>query len=96
APVTVGTPDTQPPTLPTNLQAAVNGSDVTLTWNPSTDPSGINGYAVFRNGAYIGWASTPTYTDTGLPNGTYTYSLRAFDTIGNRTARVEFAPVTIG
>ncbi len=89
---TVAGPDTDPPTLPTNLQANANGNDVTLTWDPSTDPSGLDGYAVYRNGAYIGWATTPTYTDTGLPNGTYTYSLRAYDNLGNRTARAPSTP----
>ena len=95
-PVTIGAPDTDPPTLPTDLQTQVDATDVTLTWNPSTDPSGLDGYAIYRNGAYIGWTRTATYTDTSLTNGTYTYSLRAYDNLGNRTTRVTFDPVTIG
>src|SRR6185369_10948190 len=57
-PVSATTPaaqanDTTPPSVPTNVAAAaVTGSStqIRVTWNASTDASGIAGYRVLRNG----------------------------------------------
>jgi uncharacterized repeat protein (TIGR03806 family) len=75
-------PDTLAPTVPTNLVANVlSSSSIRLTWTASTDTSGISGYRVYRDGAQIGIAATPVYTDsTGLAaSTTYTYTVAAVD-----------------
>jgi fibronectin type 3 domain-containing protein len=45
--------DTTPPSIPTNVTAeAQSTSSILVSWNASTDSSGISGYKVFRdNGA---------------------------------------------
>jgi chitodextrinase len=95
-PVTVGGPDTELPSVPTGLTAEVNGSSVILTWSPSTDNRGVTGYAVFRNGAYIGWATGTTFANVDVPAGTYNYTLRAFDAANNRSDRSAPLSVTVG
>jgi hypothetical protein len=79
--------DTVAPSVPTGLSATVSGSTVTLTWQPSTDNVRLDGYAVYRNGAYVGWARTATFTNLAVPAGTWRYDLRAYDAAGNRSAR---------
>ena len=71
---TVG--DVIPPATPLNLTAAASGADVTLNWLSNTEPD-LAGYNVFRSSAQ-GWMKlnpslvlNPTFTDAGLPNGTY-------------------------
>src|SRR5439155_1644055 len=47
--VAPATPDTQPPTTPSNLTAtAVSGSQINLSWTASTDNVGVTGYPVER------------------------------------------------
>ncbi|WP_060862650.1 carbohydrate binding domain-containing protein [Paenibacillus riograndensis] len=67
------------PTAPTNLAVSVKtDKTVTLTWNASTDSSGIAGYDVYRNNAKVGSSTTTTYKDTGLTaETTYTYKVIA-------------------
>ena len=52
---------------PANLQAAVTGSNnqVTLTWSPVQEPtSGIDHYAIYRDGSPYATSTTTSYTDT--------------------------------
>ncbi|WP_157771439.1 carbohydrate binding domain-containing protein, partial [Paenibacillus sonchi] len=67
------------PTAPSNLASSVKtDKTVTLTWNASTDTSGIAGYDVYRNNAKVGSSTTTTYKDTGLTaETTYTYKVIA-------------------
>jgi len=79
-------PDTQPPTAPTNLTATLNGTtQVSLGWGASTDNVGVTGYNVLRNGSKIASiAPTTSYTDnTVASNNTYTYTVTAVDAAGN-------------
>jgi chitodextrinase/ubiquinone biosynthesis protein Coq4 len=81
--------DTTPPTVPTNLAAvASRAPSVALTWTASTDANGVAGYDVFRNAAQIASVGAVTsYTDTTVAGGTtYTYAVRARDTVGNTSA----------
>ena len=74
ASATTQSPDTQPPTAPTNLTAtAISGSQINLSWTASTDNVGVTGYLVERcqgagcnNFAQIGTTVGTTYNDTGL------------------------------
>jgi hypothetical protein len=82
---------------PTGLAATAGNATVTLTWNAV---SGATGYAVKRGAASGGpftlvasltGASTTTYTDTGLTNGTtYYYVVSASNAAG---ASPDSAPI---
>ena len=53
-----------------------------MTWNASTDASGISGYRVFRDGVAtpVATVTTPSFTDSGLAaNTTYGYTVSAVD-----------------
>jgi chitodextrinase len=84
-----GTPssDSQPPTAPTGLlAAAVSSSQISLTWNASTDNVGVVGYNVYRDGTIVGTPSTTNYSDTGLnPSTKYIYTVTARDAAGNES-----------
>ncbi len=83
APVTV-------PAVPTNLQATAGNTQISLTWTAST---GATSYNVKRSttsgGPYTKIASptSPSYTDTGLTNGTpYYYVVTAVNSSGESAA----------
>jgi hypothetical protein len=101
-PVTVGSADIKPPTVPANLVATVSpsGSDVTLNWSASTDNVKVAGYGVYRRTVgSTAWTKlgtgdvlppttgSPTYTDAGVATGAYEYTVDAVDTSGNRSAQ---------
>jgi uncharacterized repeat protein (TIGR03806 family) len=75
--------DTTPPSVPTNVTAAAQGSSqIVVSWSASTDASGISAYRVYRNGGTtpIATVQTTSYTDNGLTAATaYSYAVRAVD-----------------
>ena len=77
-------PDTSPPTAPCPLTATASSStQVSLSWEPSTDNVGVTGYRVYRNGVEVSVTTSPGYTDSALaPATTYSYTVRAFDAAG--------------
>jgi len=79
------TPDVVAPTAPTVLSAvAVSSTQITLSWNASTDNVGVTGYRIYRNGSPVGNSSSTSYTDSGLISATtYTYTVAALDAAGN-------------
>jgi fibronectin type 3 domain-containing protein len=85
------TPDTIPPSPPTNVTAvAVSGTQVRLSWTASTDNVGVTGYQVQRiQGATtktIGTSASTSYLDsTASPNTTYYYTISAYDAAGNHS-----------
>ncbi|MFI5649338.1 glycoside hydrolase family 6 protein [Kitasatospora sp. NPDC051705] len=76
------------PTVPGGL--AVTGAtstSVSLSWTASTDPAGVTGYSVYRNGAKVATVATTGYTDTGLsPATAYQYTVTAQDAAGKVSA----------
>lgn len=70
-----------------NLNADVEGSNVTLTWDaPEAGGATLQGYLIFRDGTQIGMlsASKPrTFTDSNRPDGVYEYCIRAKYAQGN-------------
>ncbi len=90
--------DCQPPSQPQNLTAiAVSGTQVDLSWNASTDNTGVTGYDIFRNSAKIATVGggTTSYPDNSVSPGTsYTYVVVAFDAAGNRSPASSSASVT--
>ena len=46
---TPAVPDSQAPTVPTNLKSTVaSSSQINLSWTASTDNVGVTGYAIYR------------------------------------------------
>jgi len=80
--------DTTAPTAPSSVRSlTITTSSAIITWNPSTDNTAVSGYHVYRNGVFIGDATTLTYTVTSLTGGTaYTFTVKAFDASGNTSA----------
>ncbi|GGR98054.1 hypothetical protein GCM10010169_48290 [Micromonospora fulviviridis] len=95
-PVSVTTPDADPPTLPTDLQAAAAGPNrVELSWGAATDDSGVAGYRVYRDGTAIATTTGQTFTDTtALSETSYSYTVSAFDGAGNSSGPGAPAAVT--
>lgn len=78
--------DESPPSTPTGLTATQAPGQVTLTWNASTDDSGVAGYEVRRDGALLGSPAGTSFTDTTVqPGASYSYTVTALDTAGNRS-----------
>jgi chitodextrinase len=90
------TPDTDAPTVPTNVTSvAASGTSVNVAWQAATDNVGV-GYRLYRNGGQIGTITSGTsYADTGLTNGTtYIYTVSAYDAAGNASAQSPAASAT--
>ena len=95
--VTVSTPDTTPPSVPTNLTAtAISSSQINLSWNASTDNIAIAGYKLYRGGVQIATiTSGTTYQNTGLPPLTsFSYTVSSYDAAGNTSAQSTGASAT--
>lgn len=81
-------PPTPPPaTAPANLVSSLNGTSVTLTWDPV---AGASSYQVFRttNGTFgttpAATVTTPPFVQNGLlPGTTYSYRVAATNAGGN-------------
>ena len=79
--------DTTPPTVPTGLTTVASASQVSLTWNASSDAVGVTGYRVYRNGTQIAAPASNSYIDGNLVPGTYSYTVAAVDAAGNVSAQ---------
>jgi chitodextrinase len=84
-------PDLVAPSVPSNLQGvAVSGTQVNLSWSPSTDTggSGLAGYEIFRDGGSnpIDTSPVASYSDlTASVATTHLYKVDAYDGAGNRS-----------
>ncbi|GGT02081.1 glycosyl hydrolase family 18 protein [Nonomuraea spiralis] len=88
ATTTGGGDDKTPPSVPGNLRSTgVSNSTVSLTWDASTDNVAVTGYEIYRGGNLVTTVTGTSHTDTGLSaNTSYTYTVRARDAAGNRSA----------
>ncbi|WP_406065658.1 discoidin domain-containing protein [Streptomyces sp. NBC_01077] len=83
------TGDTQAPTAPANLALTEPAAgQVKLTWNASSDNTGVTGYDVYANNVLRGSVAgnVTTYTDNQPASATVTYRVRAKDAAGNQSA----------
>ncbi|OHA91092.1 MAG: hypothetical protein A2665_01340 [Candidatus Zambryskibacteria bacterium RIFCSPHIGHO2_01_FULL_46_30] len=88
--------DTTAPSIPSGLTAnATSQSQIQLSWNTSTDPTGVGQavsgvleYQVFRGGTLLNTTVSTAYLDTNLtPGVTYSYQVTAVDNAGNISSR---------
>ncbi|MDP9185200.1 MAG: DNRLRE domain-containing protein, partial [Actinomycetota bacterium] len=79
--------DSTPPSPPGNLTATADGpTQVTLSWDASTDDTSVANYEVRRDGALIATPQSPGYVDTAAPAGSsIQYAVVAIDPAGNRS-----------
>jgi cellulase/cellobiase CelA1 len=96
-------PDTQPPTTPTNLASSnVTSSGAGLSWGAATDNVGVTGYRIFQQqgsapATQIGTSTSTSFTVTGLTASTsYSFFVRAVDAAGNISANSNTVAVTTG
>ena len=82
----LSTEDTNPPTPDPMtwliVPVAFPGNEIVMTATTAVDPSGVEYYfdETTGGGNDSGWQDSPSYTDTGLSNGTqYCYQVRARD-----------------
>jgi hypothetical protein len=91
------------PSDPTNLTGIARSGQVALSWRAST---GATAYNVYRGTAFDGEATTPiatvtgpSYTDTGVTNGTlYFYEVAATNSVGisGDTNQITMTPMATG
>jgi glucose/arabinose dehydrogenase len=92
--------DKTAPSVPDGVTAAAQSpSSILVSWNASTDATGISGYRVFRDGnaTAVTTVTTTSYTDTGLaPSTSYSYAVAAVDstTAANVSANSAAASAT--
>lgn len=84
-------PDTTAPSVPSAVKASATDTAVVLTWDPSTDDTGVTGYQVTRTGGSRGTVVTSVgstvFSESGLEEATtYTYTVVALDAAGNASA----------
>ena len=93
---TVTPPDTQAPTVPTNLSASNTTQTTTdLSWTASTDNVGVTGYDVYQGASIIGTTTGTNYNVTGLSASTgYSFYVVAKDAAGNESGASSSVTVT--
>ncbi len=89
--------DTKAPAAPLELLAKLeNRNDARLSWNASAETD-VTGYAVYRNGVRITpqLLTAPAHLDPALANGSYMYTVKAFDKAGWESEMSEPAPLAV-
>ncbi|MBO4208974.1 alpha-amylase family glycosyl hydrolase, partial [Micromonospora echinofusca] len=89
------------PTVPTGLAATVNALTISVTWAASTDNRAVTSYEITRTGGPQGTVTTTSTTTSRLDSGltartAYTYTVRALDAAGNRSAASAPVSATTG
>ncbi|MEM1218023.1 MAG: S8 family serine peptidase [Bacteroidota bacterium] len=93
-----GGPDTSPPTQPTSLTVSnEQDTQVSLSWNASTDNVGVTGYEIFVDGGSLGTVTGTSVNVTGLVACTsYNFGVRALDAAGNASGTSTAIGTTTG
>lgn len=92
--------DTTAPTAPTSLVASGSKRKISLTWNASTDNTGVTGYQIWRatsaTGTFtqIATSTTTSYANTVSSGATFYYYVKATDAAGNVSAASNTAGAT--
>lgn len=90
--------DTSPPSQPTNLSVSnEQNTQVTLSWNASSDNVGVTAYEVFLDGNSLGTTPGTSINVTGLTACTsYNFGVRAADAAGNNSGTATTTGSTTG
>ena len=80
---------TVPPSTPENLAGTIDGSQVSLQWDPSTDDEAVLGYNLYQNNDYLTTVLDPEYTGPVVPGEDYVWYVIAFDIRRNFSGRSE-------
>ena len=90
------TSDNEAPTAPSNLAATPAEKSVALSWDAATDNIGVKGYNIYKGDTKIGYATSCTYTATGLTAETaYTFYVEAYDAAGNKSSKTSVQTTTL-
>lgn len=82
--------DISPPTTPENLIVnAVSPTQMSVSWDASTDNVGVEGYKVFRDGSFHIEVAVNGLMDAVVNSTTYCYAVSAFDKEINESALSE-------
>ncbi|MBO4512587.1 MAG: hypothetical protein J5746_07450 [Victivallales bacterium] len=92
--------DTEAPDQILRITAEWLSTGTTLTWEAPYDDTGVTGYQVnYRISVEEAWSvanvTAPTFVFNGVPNGTYTYRVAAYDAEGNLAAWSEEGSVFV-
>ncbi len=89
-------PDNQVPSTPSNLSlSSPDHTSMVVSWNPSSDNTGIKGYIICKNGSKAATTTATSYKVKGLvPGTTYSFSIKAFDIAGNYSMQSSSIPGT--
>lgn len=81
--------DTTAPSVPGSLIAnVISAGQIDLSWNVSTDNTGVTGYKIYRNTAYLTTVTSNSRSDMGLfKNTNYCYRVSAVDAAGNESGQ---------
>ena len=95
--IVAGTPDTQAPTTPTNLNSTnIATSSFDVSWTASTDNIGVFGYNVYLNGSLDGTTTSTGYSFSGLSaNTSYTVAVEAYDAASNTSGQASTNVTTL-
>lgn len=92
------TPDTEAPSIPTNLQVTTGSNSAVFSWDPSLDNVGVAGYVVLVDGVVYDTvdASQTSIFISGLdPETLYAFEVYAFDFAGNNSEAAFVTATTI-
>ena len=78
---------TIPPSVPELLTGGVEGTTVTLVWEPSVDDEAVLGYNVYRDNQYLATVGGTTYTGFNEQDESHSWYVVAFDIRTNFSAR---------
>lgn len=91
-------PDTEAPSQPTNLTVSnEQDTQVSLSWNASSDNVGVTAYEIFIDGTSLGTTPGTSVNITGLTACTsYNFGVRAQDAAGNTSGTATAVGTTTG
>jgi len=78
--------DIIPPSTPENLSVTNSGKNIVeLSWDASTDNTGVEGYIIYRDSVRVGATKYTMYTDGHIiaGNQNYEYAVRSYDAANN-------------
>lgn len=97
-PVSVTTPkDTTSPTTPANLRATtITATNITISWDPSTNNGGGISYLIYNDADLIATVKDTKAAIIKLANNvTYNFSVQAADEFGNKSVKAAISVTTL-